>query len=118
MSSEHDATLRRYEEQLAENSVAEYVLTLFVSGASEISAVAIGNVRAICELHLAGRYRLQVVDVHRDIAKMMAFNVLAAPTLLREAPLPMRRLVGDLSDTDRVLTALNIGGFGSSRTGS
>ena len=112
MNDDHDAVRRRYEElyqrKLAEEGVAEYVLTLFVSGASEISALAIGNARALCEIYLAGRYRLQVVDVHRDLAKMMLHNVLAAPTLLRERPLPMRRLVGDLSDTGRVLAALDI----------
>ncbi|MET3807507.1 circadian clock protein KaiB [Nakamurella sp. UYEF19] len=108
MTGEHDAALARYEQQLVAAAVAEYVFTLFVSGASEMSAVAIGNARSFCERHLAGRYRLQVVDVHRDLATMMAADVLAAPTLLREAPLPRRKLVGDLSDTARVLAALNI----------
>lgn len=112
MTGDHDAIRRRYDElyeqKLAEEGVVEYVLTLFVSGASEISALAIGNARSLCENHLAGRYRLQVVDVHRDLPKMLQHNVLAAPTLLRERPLPIRRLVGDLSDTGRVLAALDI----------
>lgn len=112
MTDDHDAVRQRYDDlyqrKLAEEGVAEYLLTLFVSGASEISALAIGNARSLCENYLAGRYRLQVVDVHRDTAKMMANNVLAAPTLLRERPLPMRRLVGDLSDTGKVLAALDI----------
>lgn len=109
---DHDSVRQRYDDlyqrRVAEEGVIEYVLTLFVSGASEISAMAIGNARSLCENYLAGRYRLQVVDVHRDPAKMMAHNVLAAPTLLRERPLPMRRLVGDLSDTGKVLAALDI----------
>lgn len=112
MTGEHDGLRLRYDElyrqKLADEGVVEYLLTLFVSGASEISALAIGNARSLCENHLAGRYRLQVVDVHRDPAKMMLFNVLAAPTLLRERPLPIRRLVGDLSDTGKVLAALDI----------
>ncbi len=106
--TDHDATLRQFEERLAARDAVEYVLTLFVSGASDIAAVAIGNAKSLCENHLAGRYRLQVVDVHRDVEKMMAHHVLAAPTLLLERPLPMRRLVGDLSDTQRVLAALGI----------
>ncbi len=112
MTGDHDAVRLRYEElyqrKLAEESIVEYLLTLFVSGASEISALAIGNARSLCENYLAGRYRLQVVDVHRDPAKVMLHNVLAAPTLLRERPLPIRRLVGDLSDTGKVLAALDI----------
>ena len=112
MTGDHDAVRRRYDQlyqqKVADEGVVEYLLTLFVSGASEISAMAIGNARSLCENYLAGRYRLQVVDVHRDPAKMMLHNVLAAPTLLREQPLPMRRLVGDLSDTGKVLAALDI----------
>jgi circadian clock protein KaiB len=112
VTGDHDAVRRRYDQlyqqKLDDEGVVEYLLTLFVSGASEISAVAIGNARSLCENYLAGRYRLQVVDVHRDPAKMIGNNVLAAPTLLRERPLPMRRLVGDLSDTGKVLAALDI----------
>ena len=112
MSEEYDGALHRFEnrrvESVAAAGVTEYVLTLFVSGASDISAQAIGNAKSICEMYLTGRYRLQVVDIHRDVAKMMAHNVLAAPTLMRELPLPMRRLVGDLSDTRKVLAALDI----------
>ncbi len=86
----------------------DYVLTLFVNGASDLSVRAIRNVRTICEEHLAGRYQLEVVDVHQDVALMRKHNVLAAPTLIREAPLPQRRLVGDLSDSPRVLVALDL----------
>jgi circadian clock protein KaiB len=122
VTGDHDAVRLRYEElyqrKLAEEGVVEYLLTLFVSGASEISALAIGNARSLCENYLAGRYRLQVVDVHRDPAKMMAHNVLAAPTLLRERPLPIRRLVGDLSDTGKVLAALDINGSMSDAGGA
>jgi circadian clock protein KaiB len=122
VSDEQDAVRLRYDElylrKLAEEGVVEYVLTLFVSGASDISALAISNARALCENYLPGRYRLQVVDVHRDLAKMMLHNVLAAPTLLREQPLPIRRLVGDLSDTGRVLAALGITGSMSDAGGT
>jgi circadian clock protein KaiB len=122
VTEEHDAVRLRYDElylrKLAEEGVVEYVLTLFVSGASDISALAIGNARALCENYLPGRYRLQVVDVYRDLAKMMLHNVLAAPTLLREQPLPIRRLVGDLSDTGKVLAALGITGSMSDAGGT
>lgn len=105
---EFDATLAKFEQRLAELGPGEYVLTLFVTGASDLSGRAIGNVRAFCEEYLAGRYHLEVVDVLRDSDMMVARDVFAAPTLIKESPLPQRRLVGDLSDTTRVLAALDI----------
>lgn len=108
MSSEHDATLRRFEERLATSGDGDYVLRLFVNGASDLSVQAIGNVRALCDTHLNGRYRLEVVDVHRNVELMTQHRVLAAPTLVKELPLPQRRLVGDLSDPTRFLVGLDI----------
>jgi circadian clock protein KaiB len=108
MAGEHDDTLRRYEHRLAELECAHYLFTLFVAGASDMSARAIANIRELFEFHLTGRYSLEVVDVYRDPKAMTASNVLAAPTLIREEPLPKRRLVGDLSDTSRVLHLLGI----------
>jgi circadian clock protein KaiB len=105
---EHEATLPRFEASAETDDTAPYVLTLFVTGASHRSAHAIRNVRAICDEHLTGRYQLEVVDVHRDASLMSAHDVLAAPTLIKESPLPKRMLVGDLSDTLRVLAALDI----------
>lgn len=106
--SEIGDELVRFEALLAERESATYVLTLFVTGASEMSGRAIVNVRAVCDEHLAGRYTLEVVDVHRDPAMMSTHDVVAAPTLIKEQPLPKRMLVGDLSDTARVLAALDI----------
>ena len=108
MAGEHDANLRRFEERLAELDTAQYVLTLFVTGASDLSVRAIGNVRALCEQHLTGRYHLEVVDIHRDAARVVSSEVVAAPTLVREQPLPKRMLVGDMTQTPRVLAALEI----------
>jgi circadian clock protein KaiB len=86
----------------------DYDLTLFVSGASDLSARAVANARALCDAHLAGRYVLAVVDVHVDPAAAGEHHVLAAPTLVRNLPLPVRRLVGDMSDTTKVLMALDL----------
>jgi circadian clock protein KaiB len=99
--------LARFESRLAERE-SSYTLTLFVTGASELSGRAIANVRALCERHLSGRYTLEVVDVLRDPSMMSAYDVVAAPTLIKESPLPKRMLVGDLSDTARVLKALDV----------
>jgi circadian clock protein KaiB len=112
MSGDSDATLRRFEERVADLATRHYVLTLFVSGASEVSVRAIASVRSLCERHLAGRYDLEVVDVYRDVARATSRNVVAVPTLVRELPLPQRRLVGDMSDVSRVLGVLEITAVG------
>jgi circadian clock protein KaiB len=85
-----------------------YDLTLFVSGASDLSARAIADARHLCDMHLSGRSHLSVIDVRDDPAAVLSNQVLAAPTIVRRMPLPVRKLVGDLSDPDKVLQALGI----------
>ena len=87
-------------------------LTLFVSGASDLSARAIANATELCDVRLSGRYRLSVVDVHVDPDATSKSGVQAAPTLVRPSPLPMRRFVGDLADADAVLLRLGLADVG------
>jgi len=108
VTSRHDATLRRFEDELAYRRDACYELTLFVSGASDLAVRAITNARRLCDEHLDGRHHLSVVDVHEDPEALMSSGILAAPTLVRSRPLPVRMLVGDLSHTEKVLVALQI----------
>jgi circadian clock protein KaiB len=84
---------------------AEFDLTLFISGASDLSARAIEHATRTCEAHVGGRYRLEVVDVHEDTAAAVGSGVFATPTLVRNQPLPTRRIVGDLSRADSLLAA-------------
>ena len=90
-----------------ENAV-EYVLCLFVTGATPNSMRAITNIKKICEEHLKGNYSLEIIDVYQqaDIAKRE--QLVALPMLLRKQPLPEKRLIGDLSDTTKVLNALGL----------
>jgi len=108
MTSRNDATLEQFEQAIAETDDAKYELTLFVSGASGLSARAIANAKQLCELYLKGRYELSVVDLREDPGAVLSSRVLAAPTLVRSRPLPVRLLVGDLSSTARVLRALEL----------
>ncbi|HEY0519782.1 MAG TPA: circadian clock KaiB family protein [Ilumatobacteraceae bacterium] len=85
-----------------------YELTLFVSGASDLAARAIANARDLCELHCAGRYNLAVVDIHDDPSALLTRNVLATPTLVKSMPPPVRRVVGDLSQADKVVAKLDL----------
>ena len=103
-----EPVLQAIERELAALSQARYELTLFVNGASERSGRAIADVRALCDAHLAGRFDLRVVDVGADPEMVTRHGVLAAPTLVKSKPSPVRMLVGDLSDPGRMLAALDI----------
>lgn len=86
----------------------DYDLRLYVSGATPLSARAIVNIRRLCEARLPGRYALEIVDISQHPRRVADDQVTATPTLLRLAPLPVRRLIGDLSQTARVLAALGL----------
>lgn len=85
-----------------------YVFHLYIAGPSPLSRRAIVNTRRICETHLPGRYELEIFDLcqHRDIAGME--QIIAAPTLVKEAPLPVRRFIGDMSRTEIILRGLDL----------
>jgi circadian clock protein KaiB len=85
-----------------------YDLLLFVSGASDRSARAIGDARALCATHLPGRHTLTVVDIHEHPDVVKDHGVTVAPTLVRTRPLPVRRLAGDVSRVERVLQTLEL----------
>jgi circadian clock protein KaiB len=114
MTTPNNAMLKRFEDALAQRDDSWYELTLIVSGASALSARAIANARRLCDTHLEGRYHLSVVDLHEEPANVASDHVLAAPTLVKNRPLPVRNFVGDLSHTDRVLLALGLPVTGAS----
>jgi circadian clock protein KaiB len=86
----------------------EYDLVLFISGASDRSRIALANVKAIANQHLNGRYRLSVVDLYQQPERAREHQIIAVPTLVKRLPAPLRRLIGDLSDEDRVMVGLDI----------
>jgi circadian clock protein KaiB len=85
-----------------------YVLRLFVTGMTPRSARAIENIRALCAKHLDGRYDLQVIDIYQQPSLARSEQIVAAPTLIKRLPLPLRRLAGDMSSERRVLAGLDI----------
>jgi circadian clock protein KaiB len=87
---------------------SQCVLRLYVAGSTPQSTRAIRNLRAICEANLQGRYVLTVVDLYAQPERACEDQIIVAPTLIRQAPLPVRRIVGDLSNTDRVLATLDL----------
>jgi circadian clock protein KaiB len=86
----------------------KYILRLYITGMTSRSARAIGNLRTFCEKHLAGRYELQVIDVYQQSELARTEQIVAVPTLIKKLPLPLRRLIGDMSDEERVLVGLDI----------
>jgi circadian clock protein KaiB len=86
----------------------ECVLRLYVSAAAPLSARAVVNTRAFCEAHLAGRYELEILSITDNVERAARDEIIAAPTLLRVWPLPVRRFIGDMSNPDRLLDGLGL----------
>ena len=86
-----------------------YVLRLCVSGMTPRSRDALINLKQICDTHLGGHYQLEVIDLYQQPALAAAHQIIATPTLLKSYPPPMRRLIGDLSDTEATIRRLGIG---------
>lgn len=85
-----------------------FLLKLYVTGMTPQSILAIENLKRICEEHLKGRYNLEVVDLYKNPALAAGEQIVAAPTLIKKLPLPLRRVIGDMSNTERVLVGLDL----------
>jgi circadian clock protein KaiB len=95
-------------ESLASVEASPYVLRLYISGMTARSTEAIGNIRAICDEYLQGRYQLEIIDVYKNPERTAPDQIVATPTLVKQLPAPLRRLVGTLSDEERVLVGLDL----------
>jgi circadian clock protein KaiB len=85
-----------------------FVLRLYVAGMKPKSLLAFSNLRSICEEHLAGQYEIEVIDLMQKPELAVDRDIVALPTLVRELPAPIKKVIGDLSDTERVLIGLQI----------
>jgi circadian clock protein KaiB len=86
----------------------QYILRLYVTGMTSRSSRAVGNLRAICDEYLEGRYELEVIDIYQQPVLTKGEQIVAAPTLIKKLPLPMRRIIGDMSNRERVLLGLDL----------
>ena len=86
----------------------QYDLRLYVAGQTPRSLQALSNLKRICEEHLAGQYRIQIIDLLKKPQLAAGDQILAIPTLVRAIPKPMRKIIGDLSNTERVLVGLDV----------
>ena len=97
-----------FEAAAAAHTTARYVLCLYITGTTPHASRAIVNIRKICEEHLHGRYELEIVDIARHPTLAEGEQIIAAPTLIKKLPLPLRRFIGDLSNTDKILLGLDL----------
>jgi circadian clock protein KaiB len=102
-----DAT-REFEAAISGRPREEYVLRLYITGMTPRSAEAFASIKAICEKYLRGRYFLEVIDLYQEPAAAREAQILASPTLIKQLPAPLRRLVGNLSEEKRVLIGLDL----------
>lgn len=93
---------------LASPAPQSFLLRLYVTGATPCSTRAIANITQLCEDHLAGRYVLEVIDLYQHPQLAQSERIIAAPTLIKALPLPLRRIIGDLSSTEDVLAGLDL----------
>lgn len=106
--SDSPSAKQRLEAALQDAGSGRYVLRLYVAGLTPRSQTAIQNVRAICEAHLAGRYDLEVIDLYQKPTLAQGEQIVAAPTLVKQLPPPLRKLIGSLADEDKVLVGLDL----------
>ncbi len=97
-----------FEQTLANPGRSQYELRLYVAGMTPRSARAIANIKEICEEHLKGRYDLQVIDLYQQPVLAEGHQIIAVPTLIKKLPLPLRRIISDLADRERVLIGLDL----------
>jgi len=87
---------------------AKYVLRLYINGSTLKSKLAVKNIRQVCAQHLDGRYNLEIIDICRQANLARDEQIVAVPTLIKQLPRPLRRLIGDLSDHNKVLFGLDL----------
>jgi circadian clock protein KaiB len=95
-------------EKIKKSKNENYLLRLYVAGTTPQSVRAISNLKQICEEHLKGRYDLEVIDLYKQPNLAKGEQIIAAPTLIKKLPAPLRRIIGDMSNVDRVLVGLDI----------
>jgi KaiB domain. len=99
---------KEFEKATAKRDRAKYVLRLYVTGMTPKSTRAISNVRKLCEEYLEDCYELKVIDIYQQPKLAKGEQIIATPTLIKKLPLPLRKLIGDMSDTERFLVGIDL----------
>ena len=99
---------REFEKALEKSKPERYILRLYVTGLTRRSTEAITNVKGLCETHLKDRYELEVIDIYQQPHLAKGEQIIAAPTLIKKLPLPLRKLIGDMSDQEKFLVGIDL----------
>ena len=108
MKENKEDSKEEFEKSLRATGFEKYVLRLYVTGMTPKSINAIENIRKICEENLHGRYELEVIDIYQQPEFAKKEEVIAAPTLIKKLPLPLRRFIGDMSNKEKILVGLDL----------
>lgn len=106
--SEPKSSTEVFEQALAHPEGERYILKLYVTGNTPRSQAAIMSIRKVCEERLKGRYSLEVIDIYQRPELASGEQIIATPTLIKQLPVPLRRVIGDLSKTERILVGLDL----------
>lgn len=107
-SKEIEFSTDQFESALEDSNSEKYILRLYIAGMTPKSVRAISNLKNICQEHLEGRYNLEVIDLYQSPQLAKGEQIIAAPTLIKKLPLPLRRIIGDMSGTERLLVGLDL----------
>jgi circadian clock protein KaiB len=99
---------KEFEKKIKASQNKKYVLRLYIAGVTPKSNRAIMNVKKICEENLRGRYELEIIDIYQQPVLSKGEQIIAAPTLLKKLPLPLRRFIGDMSNIEKILVGLDL----------
>jgi circadian clock protein KaiB len=108
MKRKVEHSLEIFEHALKGSKEKKYVLRLYVAGATHRSTEAILNIKKVCEEHLKGRYELEVIDIYQQPVLAKGEQIVAAPTLVKKLPPPLRKFIGSMADVDRILVGLDL----------
>ncbi|PKN18988.1 MAG: thiol-disulfide isomerase [Deltaproteobacteria bacterium HGW-Deltaproteobacteria-6] len=101
-------TTEEFEKAAAKRKTEKHLLRLYVTGMTPKSTRAIANVRTLCEQYLKGAYELKVIDIYQQPKLAAGEQIIATPTLIKQLPLPLRKLIGDMSDTEKFLVGIDL----------
>jgi circadian clock protein KaiB len=99
---------KEFKSAIRKGGKGKYLLKLYITGMTPRSTRAILNIKKICDEYLSGRYELEVIDIYQNPILAKGEQIIAAPTLIKKLPLPLRKFIGDMSDTERILVGLDL----------
>jgi circadian clock protein KaiB len=105
---DYEKTKTQFEKALVKSANEKYLLRLYITGLTPRSTRAIENIKKICMEYLVGRYELEVIDIYQQPERAREAQIIAAPTLIKHLPLPLRKLIGDMTNKERVIVSLDL----------